>query len=79
MALWAHSPAGQADITYRVTKGHVQVCTKVSALKNKWAQCLHEYRAGGLTQSRGILEGFPEEVRFEMRSEACVGVNTPER
>lgn len=42
------------------------MCTKVSALKSKWAQRLHECRAGDLTQSRGILEGFPEEVRFDM-------------
>lgn len=38
-----------------------------------------ECRAGDLTQCRGVLEGFPEEVRFEMIPEGCVGVNQIER
>lgn len=74
MTLQALVPVGQADITYTVTKVHVQVLTKVSALKNKCAQCLNKCKPGDLTQARGIPEGFPEEVWFEMRSEGCVGV-----
>lgn len=38
-----------------------------------------ECTVGGLTQFGGVLEGFPEEVRFEMTSEGCIGVNQTER
>lgn len=70
---------GQAGVTYMVTEVHILVCTEVRSLESEWAERLQRVELGDSTQFGGVLEGFPEEVRFEMISEGCVGANQPER
>lgn len=59
MALQALIPAGQADLSPIVMRVHVQVCTRVSALKNKCTQVCTNAKQGTLTQSQGHPERLP--------------------